>query len=177
MTPQVILVTGGARSGKSSFALERALTFKKRVFIATAIPFDDEMKLRIGRHRAERADKFETIEAPLDVAAALCSLPAGTEVVLIDCLTVWLGNLMSDEGEKAEWFPQLDEFLATLKRPPCNLIIVTNEVGMGIVPAYPLGRHFRDIAGTLNRRVAALATHVVLTVSGIPVTIKGNLST
>ena len=173
MSPQVIMVTGGARSGKSSFALARARAYQRRAFIATAIAFDDEMRLRIARHRAERANEFQTIEAPHDVAAAVRALPADTEVALIDCLTVWLGNLLCADGETAEWFPQLDDFLAIVERPPCHLIIVTNEVGMGVVPAYPLGRHFRDVAGILNRRVAALATHVVFTVSGIPMTIKG----
>jgi adenosylcobinamide kinase/adenosylcobinamide-phosphate guanylyltransferase len=167
------LITGGARSGKSRLALRLALRHTKRAFIATALALDDEMKDRIARHRAERGGSFTTIEEPTDLAAAIRALPAGTEVALIDCLTLWLGNL---QHRGAPGFPdcrEVKEFLAVLRDPPCNLIVVTNEVGLGIVPDNALAREFRDAAGFLNQKVAELAHQVLLTVSGIPLTLKG----
>jgi adenosylcobinamide kinase/adenosylcobinamide-phosphate guanylyltransferase len=170
----VTLITGGARSGKSRYAMETALTaYRRRVFVATAQGFDDEMRDRIARHQQERDGSFHTIESPVDLAGAVGAIPAGTEVALIDCLTVWIGNLLHQEGEDRNWFPQIDAFLEALRDPPCDLLVVTNEVGMGIVPDNPLARRFRDIAGSVNQKIGALADRVVLLVSGVPVTIKG----
>ncbi|MDI6774701.1 MAG: bifunctional adenosylcobinamide kinase/adenosylcobinamide-phosphate guanylyltransferase [Verrucomicrobiota bacterium] len=170
---RVCLVTGGTRSGKSRFALERALRYSKRAFIATGLALDDEMRERIARHRAERADAFVTFEEPAELARAIRAIPAGTEVVVVDCLTLWLGNLMR---RQAQGFPdcrEAREFLDALRNPPCDLVLVTNEVGQGIVPDNALARAFRDAAGLLNQKAAELAQEVVLTVSGIPVTLKG----
>jgi len=168
----VTLVTGGTRSGKSTHALELALSFPKRVFVATAIAFDQEMQERIAKHREERGQTFQTIEEPINLAEALQTVPANTDVVLIDCLTIWASNLLFRCGEDKDWFPQIDNLLDALSDPPCHVILVTNEVGMGIVPESALGRRFRDLAGSINQKVARIATHVVFMVSGIPMTIK-----
>jgi adenosylcobinamide kinase/adenosylcobinamide-phosphate guanylyltransferase len=172
---KISLITGGARSGKSSFALSLGLrNYSKRVFIATAVPIDQEMQERISRHREERGDQFHTIEEPIDLPRVLTILPGGNEVVVVDCLTVWLGNLyhhFQDEEEKVR--VQVEAFLAHLDHPACDLILVTNEVGWGIVPENPLARSFRDMAGYLNRHVAQKATHTYLLCCGIPLTLKG----
>ena len=169
---RIVLVTGGARSGKSRYAMDAARPYQRRAFIATAIPFDEEMKDRIAKHRADRRDEYLTIEEPVDLASAIAALPPGLNVALIDCLTVWLGNLVHHYGPETSWFPEIDAFLDVLARPPCNMVIVTNEVGMGIVPDNPMARAFRDLAGRANALVAAAANEVVLLVSGIPVVIK-----
>ncbi len=168
----ITLITGGARSGKSSHALELSMKYNNRVFIATAQAVDAEMKTRIANHKQERGEDFTTIEEPLDPAEALKRMPAETEVALIDCLTLWTGNLMCKYGEDADSFTEAEQFLSALDKPPCDLIIVTNEVGMGIVPDNAFARKYRDIAGRLNQQIAARANKVVLTVCGVPVQIK-----
>jgi len=175
---QTTLVTGGARSGKSRYAVETALKFNKRIFLATAIAFDEGMRLRIAAHKAERAEKFATIEEPCDLADALLNIPDDTDVVLIDCMTVWIGNLMhrhEEDYDTAEQFPAVDAFQTTIKECPFNTIVVTNEVGDGIVPENKMARDFRDIAGRLNQNIAAIADNVVLTICGIPTAIKGEI--
>ena len=169
---RVIYVTGGARSGKSSYALRLAAGYEKRVFLATAEPFDDEMQSRIGKHREERGEQFVTIEEPLYPEQALRNLPAGTEVVLIDCLTVWAGNLMHFFEDESEIKKRMDSFLEALRRPPCDIILVSNEVGMGIVPENAMARKFRDIAGIVNQHVASIATEAYLLCSGLPIRLK-----
>jgi adenosylcobinamide kinase/adenosylcobinamide-phosphate guanylyltransferase len=170
----VTLITGGARSGKSQHALSLARRFASpRAFIATAEPFDDDMCRRIEAHRQERAEDFATCESPLDPAVALGRLPPDVHVAVLDCLTVWLGNLMHHYSEASQFQAQIARLLDVLDHPPCNLIVVTNEVGMGIVPHNDLARRFRDQAGTLNQQVAAKADRVILMVSGYPVVVKG----
>jgi adenosylcobinamide kinase/adenosylcobinamide-phosphate guanylyltransferase len=170
----VTLITGGARSGKSSHALSLAREYPlPRAFIATAEPFDDDMRRRIERHRAERAEDFDTQESPLDLAATLKELDRRIHVAVVDCLTVWLGNLLHHYPDTPHSRRYIDRFLLALERPPCDMIVVTNEVGMGIVPHNDLARQFRDLAGTLNQQVAARADHVVFMVSGCPLLVKG----
>jgi adenosylcobinamide kinase/adenosylcobinamide-phosphate guanylyltransferase len=169
---EVIYVTGGAKSGKSDFGRRLAEPYERRVFLATAEAFDDEMRERIGRHQSERTGRFTTIEEPLFIDQALRKLPQGTEVVIIDCLTVWLGNLMHYLGDDLAIFSQIDAFLNVLKSPPCNIILVSNEVGMSIVPDNAISRRFRDLAGTLNRRVAECSTRAYLLCSGLPLVLK-----
>ncbi len=169
----VTLVTGGVRSGKSAHALSLAMAYPRRVFVATALAFDAEMEKRIARHRKERGTQFETIEEPEDLAGVLNQVPGSIDVMLIDCLTVWASNLLFRHGEQKDWFPQIDALLEALQKPPCSVVLVTNEVGMGIVPESALGRHFRDVAGGINSKVAAVADQVVFMVSGIPMVIKG----
>jgi len=170
---KITLVTGGARSGKSRHALELADQYQHKAFLATAQAFDPEMEDRIQKHQAERQDRFLTLEEPRDLVAALGQLPSTVEVVLIDCLTVWMSNLMYFHPDAEENYPEVQAFLDLLKSPPCDLILVTNEVGMGIVPLNALSRKFRDEAGRLNQEAAKLADQVFFVVSGIPMSIKG----
>ncbi len=169
---RVYYVTGGARSGKSSYALRLAEPYLHRVFLATAEAFDGEMQARIDRHRQERGSTFETLEEPVFIDRALRNLPAGTDVVLVDCLTVWLGNMMHYLQGQDAIDQRVDALLAVLADPPCDLIFVSNEVGLGIVPENAMARDFRDLAGTLNRLVAERATHAWLMCSGLPILLK-----
>ena len=168
----VTLITGGARSGKSRRALELARRCERRAFVAPAVAFDDEMRERIARHRAERAD-FVTVEEPHDLARALSSLGDGVEVAVVDCLTVWLGNLVHLHGARREGYREADDFLAALGRPGCPVIAVTNELGMGVVPANAEARFFRDLMGAVNQSVARTASRVEFMVSGVPLAVKG----
>ena len=169
---KVTLLTGGSRSGKSRYALEIASHYRHKAFIATAEPLDDEMQMRISHHKEERGLDFVTIEESVDLAGAIRALPADTEVAVVDCLTVWVGNLMYKLGDDEENYSQIDDLLQVLKSPPCDIVLVTNEVGMGIIPDNAMSRRFRDLAGNLNQRVAAIADRVIITISGIPLTLK-----
>ncbi len=172
----VVLITGGARCGKSRYAMELAGGHEGgRVYIATAEPIDADMRGRIEKHKEERGDKFVTIEEPVDLAGALGRVPGGAGVAVVDCLTVWLGNLMHHHGEGGGALPGVAEFLEILDAPPCDLILVTNEVGRGIIPENRLARSYRDALGRLNQETAQRASRVILMVSGLPVTIKGDV--
>jgi adenosylcobinamide kinase/adenosylcobinamide-phosphate guanylyltransferase len=171
----LILISGGARSGKSSFALELTRRkYSRRVFIATAVAFDEEMRKRILQHQKERRAFFHTIEEPVDLERAVAALPLDTDVAVIDCLTVWIGNLYhhlhEDEATVRAW---IERFLKALEQVSCDLILVTNEVGWGIVPENPMARSYRDTLGFLNRRIAEKAKHVYLLCCGIPLALKG----
>lgn len=168
----VTLITGGARSGKSRYALEAAMEVKNKAFIATAQAFDEEMRLRIERHQRERGREFNTVEEPFDIASAITSLDAKCELVIVDCLTLWLSNLAHRHGAEAKEYPEVIEFLSIIENPPCEIVIVSNEIGMGVVPENELARRFRDLAGWLNQRVAKLASKVVFMVSGLPLMAK-----
>ncbi|MCY3831203.1 MAG: bifunctional adenosylcobinamide kinase/adenosylcobinamide-phosphate guanylyltransferase [Rhodospirillaceae bacterium] len=166
----LILVLGGARSGKSRHA--EALVGAAPApwhYIATAEALDDEMRRRIDEHRSRRGAGWQTVEAPLDLAAALDAVPAGAPV-LIDCLTLWLSNLMLAGRATG---PAEDALIAALERRRGLTVLVSNEVGTGIVPENRLARDFRDAAGNLHRRVAAIAQHVHFMVAGIPTIVKG----
>lgn len=179
--PTVTLITGGARSGKSRYALASAEEAgRRRVYVATAEPLDEEMRRRIERHRAERGAGWSTIEEPIDLAGALARLAPETEVAVVDCLTVWLGNLVHRSGlagaadlADPETFPEIAAFLALLDAPPCPLLLVTNELGWGIVPDNALARAFRDLAGRVNEEAARRADRVVLMVAGRPLELPG----
>ena len=169
----VTLVLGGARSGKSAYAqaaVEAAAAKAGRppVMIATAEALDLEMTERIDRHRAERGEAWRTLEAPTALTHAVRGLQAG-EAAALDCLTLWLSNLML-RGMAVE--TAVDDLLAALAASPAELWVVSNEVGMGIVPESALARRFRDEAGRLNRRVAAQAERVVAVMAGLPLTLK-----
>ena len=168
----ITLITGGCRSGKSRFAMEAALQYDKRVFMATAPICDEEMHHRVDTHRAQRGHRFTTIETETDLVAAFLDVPQDTDVVLLDCLTAWAGNLMHHHGTDSDSYPEIDAFFELLCDPPVDLLIVTNEVGSSVVPENAMARRFRDLAGNVNRRAAAAANRVVLLVCGIPVTIK-----
>ena len=172
--PQLTLVTGGCRSGKSRYALDQADKFDHPVFIATAESTDEEMRSRIEHHQAERGEKFYTIERPYNPASAFTDLPSETDVVILDCVTVWIGNLLNCYGEQADNAGEIENLLQTITSIPlaCRCIVVTNETGLGVVPMNAMARQFRDLAGSVNQRLAQAADSVVMTVCGIPVTIK-----
>jgi adenosylcobinamide kinase/adenosylcobinamide-phosphate guanylyltransferase len=163
----IILIGGGARSGKSRYALEKARALPgTRAFLATAQPFDEEMTARIHLHQSERGPEFATIEEPLDLASAIARPYA---VILVDCLTLWLSNLMfADKNIDAE----THALLAAAQAFDKTIIFVTNEVGAGIVPENALARDFRDRAGTLSQRVASIAHEVYYMVFGQPIRVK-----
>lgn len=170
---KVTYISGGSRSGKSGQALELARAHAgPKAFIATAEALDDEMRDRIARHQRERGGEFLTVEEPLDLSAALERLPAGVEVAIVDCLTLWLSNLIHRHGTGPETYPEMEAFLRALDAPGCGLILVSNEVGMGIVPGDGLSRRFRDLAGRLNQRVAARADRALFMISGLPLVLK-----
>lgn len=168
----VVFLTGGARSGKSSFALKRAEGYAAKVFLATAETFDEEMVLRVKKHKEERGDEFHTIEEPVYLDKALQGIPGNTEVVIVDCLTVWAGNLLYKLKDDGTIMSHVDRLLDVLQNPPCTIILVSNEVGMGIVPENAMAREFRDIAGVINQKVAGVSTEAWFLCSGIPMRLK-----
>jgi adenosylcobinamide kinase/adenosylcobinamide-phosphate guanylyltransferase len=166
--PNVTLVIGGARSGKSRHAEQLIGRLAPPwTYIATGQAFDDEMRDRIAEHRSRRGDGWRTIEAPIDLASALAQ--AADAPILVDCLTLWLSNLMlGDHDIQAA----ISAFEAALGKRAAPTILVSNEVGMGIVPETPLGRRFRDEAGWLNQRIARKAGSVLFMFAGLPMTVK-----
>lgn len=187
-----ILITGGARSGKSAFAEQYAMrTGARGIYIATCQSYDEEMDERIDKHRLDRTESafnWETVEEPYSAAELIGRLgkqiaedaQSGVEppVVLLDCLTLWLTNWLLRIDQESLGKNRLDEetvkLLDAIRDYPYTLIIVTNEVGDGIVPAYPLGRLFRDEAGRLNQRIALLCERVFLVTAGIPIELKSH---
>lgn len=168
----IVLVGGGVRSGKSAFALARARELgARRAFVATAHAFDDEMRARIDRHVAERGDAFATIEAPLAVPEAIDAL-RDVDVAVVDCLTLWLSNLLlRGDGEDAI-ATAVGSLVNRARAAPCPVVLVTNEVGMGIVPESPLGRTFRDVSGRAHQRVAARADELYFAMMGCIVRLR-----
>ncbi len=176
---EIVLITGGARSGKSSFSLSPGnRTFDDKIFIATAVPIDDEMKDRIKKHKAEREGNFVTIEEPYKLHETINSFNYSKDLfIILDCITVWLGNLFHKYDSDAQI---IDKEIAALifalneykVQGNGRFIIITNEVGSGIIPENKMARDFRDIAGRLNQTLAKIADKVYLCVSGIPVKIK-----
>ncbi len=169
---EIVLVLGGARSGKSSWALNYTQEhYESCLFIATAEVKDEEMAERVRLHQASRGPMWDLLEEPLHIADALCQKCGQADAVLIDCLTVWLSNVFLKEG-KAGVAAYQQRLIEAIADTPKTLIMVSNEVGTGIVPVHPLGRDFRDLAGFLNQKMAALADKVVLTVAGLPLQLK-----
>jgi adenosylcobinamide kinase/adenosylcobinamide-phosphate guanylyltransferase len=169
---RMILIGGGARSGKSAFALRRAATLgERRVFVATARAVDEEMAQRIARHRAERGAGFTTIEEPLELASALAGLRA-VDVVVVDCVTVWLANLLLREESEQRILTRVDALVDELSRRAYGSVLVSNEVGMSVVPETALGRAFRDLTGFAHQRLARAADEVYLGVLGAMLRIK-----
>lgn len=162
------LILGGARSGKSAYAQKQAEqaatpTGRPPLMIATAEAFDDEMRDRIDRHRAERGDGWRTLEAPLNLVAAVRALNAG-DIVVVDCLTLWLSNQMLGDHDVPA---AIDDLAAAFAACPATVWVVSNEVGWSLVPDNALGRRFRDEAGRLNQRIAAVADAACLIVAGM----------
>ena len=172
MAKEIVLITGGARSGKSQYAEQRVRELgTRRLYVATAEAKDDEMSERIAAHQKRRGDEWTTIEEPLELAAALLAQRDRTDCALVDCLTLWLSNLLLRRDEKYAQ-EKCGELVLALPQLDFHVVLVTNEVGWGIVPDNPLGRQFRDLAGWANQRMAAAATEVVLTVAGVPMIVK-----
>jgi adenosylcobinamide kinase/adenosylcobinamide-phosphate guanylyltransferase len=168
----IVLVGGGVRSGKSAFALRRARALgARRAFVATAQALDEEMRLRIARHVQERGETFRTIEAPLALAEALAEL-RGVDVAVVDCLTLWLSNLLLQGDDQQRILTKVDGLVAVLHKAPFPVVLVTNEVGMGIVPESALARSFRDVAGLAHQRIARSAGEVYFAAMGCIVRLR-----
>jgi adenosylcobinamide kinase / adenosylcobinamide-phosphate guanylyltransferase len=168
-----ILVIGGCRSGKSSHALNLAESMgRRRVFVATCVPHDDEMRRRVARHQAERSDSWQTLEIPVDLAGAIAENSPLADVMLVDCLTLWLSNLLMETDDVDRIRKVIDGLAEAVQKAPHAIVLVSNEVGAGIVPENRLARLYRDLAGWTNQALAAVCDRVVWTVAGIPVTIK-----
>jgi adenosylcobinamide kinase/adenosylcobinamide-phosphate guanylyltransferase len=180
----ITFIIGGARSGKSRFALNLAnncasakegvrggdaISPIRKAYIATAQALDDEMKERIDKHKKERSPDWTTLEEPLNMAALIKDIQDKYDVILFDCLTLWLSNLMLNNLDLEK---EIDLFCSSLFTVHCSLLIVSNEVGMGIVPDNELSRRFRDLSGYLNQKVAGIADEVYLVTAGIPIKIK-----
>jgi len=177
MEAKITFIIGGARSGKSSFALNEASKIKgQKAYIATAEAFDSEMKERIKRHKAERGEEWDTYEEPIRITSLIKEIHKRYDVLLVDCLTLWVSNLMQKYKQPED---EIDRLINILAGPSgsnnlegLNIFIVANEVGMGIVPDNEIARRFRDLVGLLNQRVAEIADEVYLVTAGIPIQIK-----
>lgn len=170
-TPRVTLVLGGVRSGKSRYALTLAEGLAaSRVFVATATVTDEEMAAKIARHRLERSAEWTTVEEPVELGRVVREREVSSGVIVIDCLTIFAAHAMG--GREAE----IDALLSALAKPACYVVLVSNEVGSGVVPAYESGRRYRDLLGEINHRVARVADDVVLMVAGLPLALKGRIA-
>ena len=170
----IYLFIGGCRSGKSAAALQQAKQFgaDRKIFVATCQPQDAEMHARVERHRQERDATWETIEEPLEIAAIVHQHSGPQTVILVDCLTLWLTNMIVQDADDATISQRIATLEDALSNARGTVLLVANDVGMGIVPDNAMSRRFRDWAGSLNQQMARCAREVILTVAGIPVPIK-----
>lgn len=173
---EVVLVTGGCRSGKSDYALSlaNARYSGNKYFFATCVPADAEMTDRVRRHQRDRGGEWHTVECPTDIPGELEKLGNAADVVLIDCLTLWVTNLLATNETQDAMERRAKELCRAITDAPCSVIMVTNEVGCGIVPENRLARVFRDFVGLVNQRMSACSDRVVWLVSGNPVVVKGD---
>lgn len=191
MDKKLVLILGGARSGKSAYAERLAAEWAGEtdnvLYVATAEALDEEMAQRIARHRAARPAAWRTLEEPRDLGAAIAALRGGAAVVLVDCVTLWLSNLLlgprHDEirtpgAEAAQEAARVavERLLAAHQEGDARTILVSNEVGMGLVPPYPVGRLYRDLLGLVNMWLAAAADEVILMVAGLPLRVKSQIT-
>jgi adenosylcobinamide kinase/adenosylcobinamide-phosphate guanylyltransferase len=177
MSGKKYLITGGCRSGKSRHALTLGASYSgKKFYLATAEAIDEEMSERITRHRNERDKNWITIEEPLDPGAVIKQEGTNSEIIVLDCLTIWISNLMHNKQDQNSIIKKADLLVADCLNSNSDIVLITNEVGAGIVPDNKLGRDFRDIAGEVNQRVAAKFDEVINMVSGIPTIIKSVVS-
>jgi adenosylcobinamide kinase/adenosylcobinamide-phosphate guanylyltransferase len=171
---EIVFVIGGCRSGKSRHALDTAdgIAGDKKIFIATCVPQDAEMKQRVDRHQKERGQHWQTAEAPVHLPEVIIEYSRQADVLLVDCLTLWISNLLMETEDDELINERISNLKQSLASASCPVILVSNEVGAGIVPENKLARRFRDLVGTANQAVAAQADRVAWMVAGIPVTIK-----
>jgi adenosylcobinamide kinase/adenosylcobinamide-phosphate guanylyltransferase len=172
---ELTLVIGGCRSGKSTYALQTAenIDGNKKIFVATCLPQDNEMMQRVARHQKDRGQHWTTIEEPLYLPEIISEQGPNADVMLIDCLTLWVSNLLIKTADEKKWEEIVSLLIDALKTAACPLVVVSNEVGTGIVPENELARQYRDIIGHVNQAVAKTAGKVVWMVAGIPVVVKG----
>jgi len=170
----MILITGGCRSGKSRFALDYANQhFLKKLYLATCEALDEEMAQRIEHHKKMRGPEWQTIEESIAIVNEIREYGDKVEVILLDCITLWLSNLLMKWNSDSRIMDEVNRFIDLIQQSQTSLIIVSNEVGMGIVPADPLSRRFRDLSGMINQRIAEVVDTVIYMVSGIPMFLKG----
>jgi len=171
---QNTFVIGGCRSGKSAHAQALAEAIEgKKLYLATCVPNDEEMAERVRLHREQRGEQWETLEEPIEIAKAIIDRSKHYSVILVDCLTLWTSNILLSSGGQTELEQACRALVKSLEAAQCPVILVSNEVGTGIVPKNELARRYRDEAGRINQQIAAVADQVIWTVAGIPVTIKG----
>ena len=169
----VTLVLGGVRSGKSHYAQQLGERAARVVFVATAkAGDDDEMQRKVERHQSSRPLHWQTVEEPLRLAEAIARYGPSCDLMIIDCLTFFAANLLDAQGDEQS---AVEALCKALQSPPCSIVLVSNEVGSGVVPAYPSGRRFRDLLGEMNQSVARVASNVLLLVAGLPLVLKGQV--
>jgi len=169
---RIILVLGGASSGKSEAALQLAGASKPRAFVATGQALDDEMAARIARHQAGRPQNWDTVEEPIDVEAWFAQQGSQYRTILFDCVTLWVSNLVGIGFDERTILARTGSVLHAMRTAASRVIIVSNELGLGLVPTEPHTRAFRDVAGRVNQQIAAEADEVYLVISGLPLRLK-----
>jgi adenosylcobinamide kinase / adenosylcobinamide-phosphate guanylyltransferase len=166
----VTLVLGGARSGKSHYAQRLGEQAGRVVFVATAQASDDEMRSKVDRHRSSRPQHWQVVEEPLALAKTIADRGPTCDLMIIDCLTFFAANLLEAGSDQES---SINTLCLALQSPACSVVLVSNEVGGGVVPEYPSGRRFRDLLGEMNQSVARVASNVLLLVAGLPLVLKG----
>ena len=168
-----VLILGGARSGKTGFAERLAMRYgTKPAYLATATTLDGEMRERVRTHQQQRSGRFTTVEEPIELTGAILTAAKNNDVILVDCLTLWITNMLEANMDVAQAVEELAAMLSEIDA--ARVILVSNEVGLGIVPDNPLARSFRDLAGSAHQRLAEICEDVYFIVAGLPLTLKGD---
>ena len=174
MAKRMIFITGGSQSGKSRYALDYANRhFLRKLYLATSEALDEEMVRRIELHKKARGREWQTVEEPIEVVSRIRQYADKVDIILLDCMTLWLSNLLLRWDQEQKIIDEIGRLSETIREIETPLIMVSNEVGMGLVPVDPLGRRFRDLSGVANQRMAEAADTVIFMVSGIPMFLKG----